>query len=220
MRLVLVRHGQTPSNVAGLLDTAAPGPGLTELGLRQAAAIPAAFAARGIDTVAVSPLVRTSLTAAPLAEARALELGVLDGLSEVRAGDLEMLGEHEAIGTYISTIFGWVRGDTALRMPGGESGAEFFARYDAAIEQLVATGTESALVVSHGAAIRAWAALRARGADVAVVEHRSMPNTGFVVVEGDFRRGWDLVEWSEHPAGGAELSSGLLPDPTAAPLEM
>ena len=40
MRLLLVRHGQTPSNVAGLLDTALPGPGLTALGTRQAAAIP------------------------------------------------------------------------------------------------------------------------------------------------------------------------------------
>ena len=34
-RLVLVRHGQTPSNVAGVLDTALPGPGLTEEGQQQ-----------------------------------------------------------------------------------------------------------------------------------------------------------------------------------------
>ena len=31
MRLVLIRHGQTPSNVCGLLDTAPPGPGLTHI---------------------------------------------------------------------------------------------------------------------------------------------------------------------------------------------
>ncbi|MCM1975585.1 histidine phosphatase family protein, partial [Streptomyces sp. G1] len=37
MRLLLVRHGQTPTNVDYLLDTAVPGPGLTELGLAQAA---------------------------------------------------------------------------------------------------------------------------------------------------------------------------------------
>ena len=38
MRLMLIRHGQTPSNVLGLLDTAIPGPGLTDLGREQAAA--------------------------------------------------------------------------------------------------------------------------------------------------------------------------------------
>ena len=30
MRILFVRHGQTPANVRGLLDTAAPGPGLTK----------------------------------------------------------------------------------------------------------------------------------------------------------------------------------------------
>ena len=38
MRLILVRHGQTPSNIERLLDTGAPGPGLTELGLAQSGA--------------------------------------------------------------------------------------------------------------------------------------------------------------------------------------
>ena len=31
MRLLLIRHGQTPSNVDYLLDTAVPGAGLTAL---------------------------------------------------------------------------------------------------------------------------------------------------------------------------------------------
>src|SRR5699024_5083913 len=32
MRLLLIRHGQTPSNVEGILDAGYPGPGLTALG--------------------------------------------------------------------------------------------------------------------------------------------------------------------------------------------
>ena len=35
MRLILVRHGQSPSNIERLLDTTSPGPSLTELGLEQ-----------------------------------------------------------------------------------------------------------------------------------------------------------------------------------------
>ena len=46
MRLLLIRHGQTPNNILGALDTGRPGAGLTELGREQARAIPAALAAR------------------------------------------------------------------------------------------------------------------------------------------------------------------------------
>ncbi|GAB2561092.1 histidine phosphatase family protein [Leucobacter ruminantium] len=218
MRIVLVRHGQTPSNVEGLLDTAAPGPGLTSLGERQAAAIPDAFRDRGIETVSVSPLLRTSLTAAPFAQSRSLDPSVHEGLREVEAGDLEMAADRDAIRTYITTIFDWVRGDEQRRMPGGESGAEFFARYDAAIEEIAATGAESAMLVSHGAAIRAWATSRVSGVDLSRVERTSMPNTGFVAIEGDPSRGWRLLEWSAHPAGGEHLAPGYVKDPTVATL--
>lgn len=64
MRLILIRHGQTPSNVAFLLDTAVPGPGLTDLGEKQAAALPQTLADVDIDLLYVSTLTRTQLTAA------------------------------------------------------------------------------------------------------------------------------------------------------------
>lgn len=67
MRLLLIRHGQTPANVRGELATARPGPGLTALGRRQALAIPDAVAGEQIAAIYVSPLVRTGETAAPLA---------------------------------------------------------------------------------------------------------------------------------------------------------
>ena len=51
MRLLLLRHGQTESNVIGALDTAVPGAPLNELGLRQAAAVPGAFSALEISTL-------------------------------------------------------------------------------------------------------------------------------------------------------------------------
>ncbi len=63
MRLLLVRHGETPSNVHHLLDTAVPGPALTELGEAQAAALPEALAGEVIEAVYASPLLRARLTA-------------------------------------------------------------------------------------------------------------------------------------------------------------
>ena len=72
MRLMLIRHGQTPSNVLGLLDTNPPGPGLTDLGIRQAAALPATLAGCRIDAIYASNQPRAQLTAQPLAAARGL----------------------------------------------------------------------------------------------------------------------------------------------------
>lgn len=214
MRLLLLRHGQTPSNVAGVLDTGEPGAGLTDLGERQAAAVPGALDHRSVDAVFVSTLRRTSLTADPLATALSFEPPVLDGLREIRAGDLEMAGDHDAHLTYLATAFDWARGELGTRMPGGENGHEFVARYDAAIEHLAATGAETAVVVSHGAAIRVWSSIRVRGADVSHIERTPLPNTGLVEVHGDPRSGWHLTAWPDAPLGGAHLATALADDPT------
>ncbi|KTR92937.1 histidine phosphatase, partial [Rothia kristinae] len=130
MRLILIRHGQTPSNIHGLLDTDAPGPGLTELGVAQAEAVPEALAQQAVDGIFVSTLVRTHLTAAPLVRARGVEPVELDGFREVQAGDLEGTNTAQNQRTYIGTAFAWARGDRELAMPGGPTGAQFFARYD------------------------------------------------------------------------------------------
>ncbi len=89
MRLILVRHGQTPANVDGILESTVPGPGLTALGHEQAEALVEALADEKIDAIFVSSMIRTHLTAAPLVAARGLEPAVRDGLREIAAGDVE-----------------------------------------------------------------------------------------------------------------------------------
>ena len=110
MRLILVRHGQTESNVAHQLDTAVPGPPLTELGTLQAEAVVAALEGETIDRIYASSMTRTQLTAAPLAAARGLPVLVRDGLREVTAGDLEMLSDQASVETYLRIVFGWADG--------------------------------------------------------------------------------------------------------------
>ncbi|WP_251095604.1 histidine phosphatase family protein [Streptomyces sp. Caat 7-52] len=196
MRLILVRHGQTPSNVDGLLDTAAPGPGLTPLGEAQAAALPEALASEGIEALYASTLIRTQQTAAPLAAARGLDLVVRDGIRELSAGRLEMVPGHTPEGErYLRTAFAWAAGDTALRMPGGESGAEALTRYDAVIAEAAASGARAVAMVSHGAAIRVWTAARAGNVDVAFAAARPLANTGVVILDGSPSDGWRAVSW-------------------------
>ncbi|MBG7698629.1 histidine phosphatase family protein [Streptomyces sp. MC1] len=205
MRLLLVRHGQTPSNLNHLLDTAVPGPGLTPLGEAQAAALPEALAGEDIEALYASTLVRTQLTAAPLAAARGLEVIVRDGIRELSAGDLEMLPGHTPEGErYLRTVFAWAAGDTALRMPGGESGEEALARYDAVVAEAAASGAGSVAMVSHGAAIRVWTAARADNVDVTFAATHPLENTGVIILEGSPTDGWKALSWegaTVEPAG-------------------
>lgn len=206
MRLLLIRHGQTPNNVAGALDTARPGAGLTALGHAQAGAIPRALADETITAVYASVLTRTQLTAAPLAQERGLEVRVVEGLEEISAGDLEMHTERESVEAYVGALGRWARGELDHAMPGGPDGRAFFARYDAAIGDIHAAHPDATVaVVSHGAAIRLWVATRSANAtpDLAI-ENRIM-NTGMAVVEGSPDAGWRLVAWREEPLGGVDL---------------
>jgi probable phosphoglycerate mutase len=92
MRLILVRHGQTPDNVGGFLGTTVPGPGLTGLGLEQSAAIPGALAGENIGAIFVSTMIRTHLTATPLSQHLALPLTIRAGLRELDAGHCQSRG--------------------------------------------------------------------------------------------------------------------------------
>ncbi|MDO7881892.1 histidine phosphatase family protein [Salinibacterium soli] len=219
MRLLLVRHGQTPSNVAGLLDTAAPGPGLTELGHRQAAEIPDALRSDPVDGVWVSSLRRTHLTAAPLAADRGLEAIELPGIHEIAAGELELRRDHEAVRVYLETVFSWGLGGLDVRMPGGEDGHEFFERFDSSIARVEASGAGAAVVVSHGAAIRVWVAGRAINVPPSFAAEHDIQNTGVVELDGSSDAGWTLLSWQGTPVGGSDLIDEDAADPTGESID-
>ncbi|WP_168627794.1 histidine phosphatase family protein [Cryobacterium sp. BB307] len=218
MRLIFIRHGQTPANVLGLLDTAHPGPGLTELGTTQAAAIPDALDGQGVDALFASTLVRTQLTAQPLAAARGLGVTVLGGLHEIEAGALEGRGDLPSVRTYLETVFAWGSGDLDARMPGGPDGHDFFGRYNGDLESIARSGVDSAAVVSHGAAIRVWVAAHATNVAPTFAAENHLDNTGIVVLDGSFDDGWSLARWADQPIGGAVLADASAEDPTGEPL--
>lgn len=220
MKLLLVRHGQTPANVKGVLDTAIPGPSLTALGDEQAAAVPSGLADHSIDALYVSQLVRTHRTAAPLASALGMTPAQLDGTHEIAAGDLELRSDRDAIRTYMTTAFSWGAGDLSIRMPGGETGHQFFSRFDDSISQVWdEVGDGTAVVVSHGAAIRVWVAQRAINVPPTFAGDREIDNTGVVVLEGSPDDGWILRSWQGEPVGGGDLSDQLADDPTGESVE-
>lgn len=220
MRMLLIRHGQTPCNVSGELDTAVPGAALTELGTIQARAVPAALGHERISGIHASRLVRTQLTAAPLAEARGLAVQVRPGLEEVPAGALEMRGDPDARHAYISCLVAWTHGELDRPMPGGPDGHAFLGRFDAAVQQIVRDHDpeDTVAVFSHGAAIRLWTALRGGiGADEAL--QLEIMNTGAAVLEDRAGGGWDLVAWHRDPLGGPGLEDRTAEDVTGESAE-
>lgn len=221
MRLLLIRHGQTPGNVLGQLDTAHPGPGLTELGERQAEALARSLARLEISRLYASTLIRTQLTAAPLAGRRGLDVTVLDGLHEIEAGALEKLTDRESHLRYLGTVFGWAAGELDRRMPTGPSGHDFLARFDDAVARIAAAATGPAggtvAVVSHGAAIRVWTALRAENVDAEFAARHVLANTGIVALEGGPADGWRMVHWDGSPVGGLALADPTAEDPAGGP---
>ncbi len=213
-RLHLVRHGQTHANVSGALDTSMPGLDLTDLGRAQARAASRALAQVPVTGIYVSKLVRTHQTAAPLAALSGLEPTHLPGIHEISAGQFEMATDRESVHGYITSVTNWIGGNWDYRMPGGETGAEFVERYTADVETIAADGHEEALLVSHGAAIRTW--LSSVLPDLAASPQATAPlhNTAHITVQGHPSTGWELVQWTGDPVGGAYLEDEAAADPT------
>lgn len=215
VRLLLIRHGQTPSNVDGKLDTAMPGAGLTRLGEIQAGAIPGVLAKEDVAGIYVSRLVRTQLTAAPLAEARGIRTCIQPGLEEIPAGELEMRNDDEAVRIYAEAAFAWMHGDLHRQLPGGVDGHAFMRQYDTAVRGVLEAHRpdDTVVIVSHGAAIRVYTAL-ATGLEPSTATKLRIMNTGMSVLEGHTESGWHLAEWHTEPLGGLELEDVAAHDVT------
>lgn len=220
MRLLLIRHGQTPSNVVGALDTAFPGAGLTPLGQVQSAAVPDALTGERIAGVYASRLVRTQLTAEPLTRHLSLQVEVRDGLEEISAGDLEMREDMDAVRAYVGPMIAWFEGDLSRSVPGGQDGHAFLERFDGALRRIAREHDrdDTVAVFSHGAAIRTYTSLRA-GLSAERAAELNIMNTGMGVLDGDPDRGWELVSWRPEPLGGPGLEDRVADDPTGESAE-
>ena len=205
LRLVLVRHGQTPANVAKTLDTVLPGPGLTDLGRLQAEALGKELAADPLGPVGRivhSPARRARETASLAAPVLGLEPSEVAGTHEVQVGDLEGRNDEAAIARFRATYDAWREGDVTARMPGGESGRDVLDRYLPALEGLRGgdvTGT--VVLVSHGAVLRLVShALVGEIPDLGTDDH--VDNCGRIVLRGDDDGGWSMEAWRREAPGG------------------
>jgi len=202
-RLVLVRHGQSHSNVERRLDTRPPGAELTDLGRDQARTF-----ARGLTDrpglIAHSVAIRASQTAREIAD----ELGLhthkdtheLDGIHEVQVGQLEDRSDDAAIEEFNAIYQRWHEGDVDLSLPDGETARQVLDRYLPVVTQLRMRYldddgfTGDVVMVSHGAAIRLASAALA-GVDGSFALDHHLGNTEAVVLAPITDGRWSCVQW-------------------------
>ncbi len=193
MRLLLIRHGRTASNVTRLLDTAPPGAPLDDVGLSQARALADTLADEPIEAVYASDLIRSQQTAEPLALRHGLEVIVRAGVREIQAGEDEMSADWVR---YLTTIISW-QSNIDTRIPGGETGREVLARFDAVLGEARAKGHRTIAVVSHGAMIRTWAATRATNLTLDFLRTTSLENTLVVDLADAADGSWQVTRWGD-----------------------
>ena len=195
LRLVLARHGQSTANAEGILDTRLPGHPLTEEGQRQAADLARLLAGEPVVAVYASRARRAQQTAQPVAALHNLTVQILDRVHEVSIGDLEGRQTPEAHRTLHDMYRCWHYGDLDQARPGGESGKQLLDRYLADIAAIRAAHRDAtAVLVSHGAAIRLATVALAANIDGSFAAPRLLPNAATVLLEAD-RVGWRCLRW-------------------------
>ena len=208
--LILLRHGQTTSNVDHKLDTLLPGAELTELGREQAkAAGEEILATYDVDRVISSQAIRAKQTAQIAFGERFGDIPAIDGIQEVHAGRWEMHNSREAHEAYLTAFRDFYRRKLEALIDGGDTLDLFLSRYKGGLLPYAAQdGTTVA--VSHGGAIRAFAA-NACAVDPGFAEVSYLPNCQYVVLDPsagptgdaveDFGQ-WCVVRWADYELPG------------------
>ena len=161
--LILVRHGQSEANLAGLLVGRIDSP-LTRLGLEQAGLVGEALSS-SIDapySIITSPLQRAVMTAEAIAgafEKRSVmgDVEVDERFLELDYGELDGCAPRDLP----AGLFDHWRSDAGWRPPGGETLEELGARVATACEQFASQASNgNVIIVSHVSPIKAaivWA---------------------------------------------------------------
>nr|WP_218891477.1 histidine phosphatase family protein [Actinomycetospora corticicola] len=201
--MVLCRHGQTPANVAKILDTLLPGPGLTDLGRLQAEALGKELSALAVTALYGSRARRAQETAGVVGTVLGMTPGVVDGVHEVQVGDLEGRSDDASVDVFRGVYDAWRDGDLSARMPGGESGQDVLDRYLPAVEDLRRRHPDGTTVlVSHGAVLRLVGHALAGASDLRPDGDDHLDNCGRLEFEALPDGGWRLVAWRREAPGG------------------
>lgn len=199
-KLILVRHGETTSNIVKRLDTALPGAGLTDFGARQAILFGLEREIAADAVLYSSAARRARQTADLIGSAWGVDPTVVDGVHEVQVGpEFEDANGRDAHAAFGEVIRQWVEGDAEARLPGGESLSEVHARYLPVVDELArrhlsGPGDAEVYLVSHGAVMR-MVASKLTGMTMDFGERERLSNTGTIELEYGDDGSWTCLVW-------------------------
>ena len=152
--VLLVRHGQTRSNVSGYYMGWSE-EDLNDVGYIQARKLASRLADLPIAAIYTSPLRRVHTTASLIAEPHRLEVKPIDDLIEIRLGDWQGLHESEIARRWPEL---WKQSEvdpSMLAMPNGESFSQVADRAVKAFETVVAANRDRhVVIVTHDIVVR------------------------------------------------------------------
>jgi broad specificity phosphatase PhoE len=193
--LTFIRHAESQSNAANMINTDIPGPSLSEEGQAQAEQLAHQLSRNNFDGIYASNMVRAQQTAEPLAHALGKQVDVLPGLREIDAGWYNNTTTKRADLTYLLAPADWLNGDLKDAIPGSTSGTQFNDRFSAAVQKIYDSGNTRPVAFSHAEAIMYWTLMNVKNPKDSLVTSHPLPNLGRVVITGSPTMGWTLVDW-------------------------
>lgn len=177
MSIYLIRHGETPSNAARILQT--PGMPLSQRGIDQARRLAGRLSSVGIRRILSSDLRRAEMTARAIHDTTEAPIQFEPLLQERNFGDLRGTAYDDLENDPFEADF---------EPPAGESWQAFFERIDKAWEQVQQTAANTSghlAVVTHGLVCRRIVEQHATLADdLELGGPFSFANTALTVIEG------------------------------------
>lgn len=224
-----IRHGQTASNAANLIDTRVPGAGLNALGQQQAVAIANALKGQGpFAGIFASELTRSQATAGPLLGLLpGTNLQVLPGLNEISAGVFDGMPQFSPAGVlYLVGPVAWTLGFPLVPMlaPGSAhfNGVVFNQGFNHALQTMYGTAMANPVLAANGkitdvafssaVTMEVGTMMNVKNPDPFLMLTHPLPNAGSVVIQGNPQDGWTLVSWDGIPVPPASLPTELFVD--------
>jgi probable phosphoglycerate mutase len=174
MSIYLIRHGETPSNAARVLQT--PGMPLSQRGIEQARHLAARLASAGIKRILSSDLRRAEMTARAIHDATQAPIQFEALLQERNFGDLRGTAYDDLEVDPFAPDYA---------PPAGESWQAFHERVHKAWEQVqltAASANGNLAVVTHGLVCRGIVERHATLAEGLSLESSQFANTSLTVI--------------------------------------
>ncbi|MBI5664159.1 MAG: histidine phosphatase family protein [Nitrospirae bacterium] len=154
MNLLMIRHGEIPSNVNKVYAGRSP-ESLTRSGVLQAIQASEKLKGYKIDALYSSPIQRALETAQIIAEKVGVDLRVDGSFRELEMGPWEGMSEDDVARLYPNEWSVWSHKPAELKLPGRETLDELLARVLAGIRNLYQDDpANNTVIVTHVAIIR------------------------------------------------------------------